>query len=110
MFVSQFSAGRECLPWIKESHSQSDSHDDIMYQVSGCHLGGEQDTADDLEDVVGPGVARVRPHHGDQVTNAKDGHHDDQRLGTEIHSLVWMTRGEFNQSLTKEKNPLVVLI
>ena len=56
-------------------------------------LGGEQDTADDLEDVVGPGIARVRTHHSDQVTNAKDGHHDDQGLGTEIHSLVWMTRG-----------------
>ena len=45
------------------------------------YLGGEQHAADDLEDVVSPGAAGVRPNHGHQVADAEDGHYNDQGLG-----------------------------
>ena len=44
------------------------------------HLGGEQHAPDDLEDVVSPGDAGVGPHHGHQVADTEDGHHNDQGL------------------------------
>ena len=80
---------------------------DIRHQVWVCYLGWEKDAADDLEDVVGPGVAGVRPHHGDQVTDAEDGHHDDQSLVREefyLYVWIWWQEADFNLSLIKEKS------
>ena len=42
-------------------------------------LGGEQDAPDDLEQVLGPGGGGGSLD-GDEVTDTKDRHHDDQRL------------------------------
>lgn len=52
------------------------------------HLGGEQHAPDDLEDVVSPGDAGVGPHHGHQVADTEDGHHDDQGLGEIISCQI----------------------
>ena len=50
------------------------------HNVMILYLCGEKHTPDDLEDAVSPGAAGVGPHHGHQVADAEDGHHDDQGL------------------------------